>query len=55
MRWGDDLGQAAIGSWNSMAAMGIAESVCRLSLRMGLTTGSIFILLGRVGGVHKND
>jgi hypothetical protein len=30
-------GQAAIGSWNSMAAMGIAESVCRLSLGMGLT------------------
>lgn len=36
MRLGDGLGQTAIGSWNLMAAMGIAESVCRLSLRMGL-------------------
>ena len=42
MRWGDGLGQAAIGSWNSMAAMGIAESVCRLSLGMGLNNYLVF-------------
>ncbi len=40
-----------------MAAMGIAESVCRLSLRMGLTNcPEIFLsLLGRVSVVYKNN
>ena len=39
-----------------MAAMGIAESVCRLSLGMGLTNYLFdFTFSGRVGVVYKNN
>ena len=39
-----------------MVAMGIAESVCRLSLGMGLTNCLVFFTFsGRVGVVYKNN